>query len=204
MPVKCLIHHPGHGQYLRLSPLNDRTGYRFAACGISDGKVKIDHGELRDQGKNLVCSSKKTVITSSFWVMSFLIPRSYALNPANRYRLAIFDDKNVVVASSRNIRIEQDSRGIVITYPATNETVCPTFAAYGSSDLAGDMTVTLTSGSSTIATGTQVEAPPGWVYQVATGLASETTGLTLNASQPSGSAQSTGLTVLGCEDQTLP
>jgi hypothetical protein len=99
-----------------------------------------------------------------FWIIQFLLEDVHP--NGETYTLYVLEDKQgqagLPLDSVKGIAIKEGFGGINVTYPRSPGTICTQFAAYGTSDKAGNMAASLN--PSTGFTVTQTSGPPNWVF----------------------------------------
>lgn len=128
------------------------------------------------------------------------------MQATDRFTLNLYDDsharKGTLLTSEQHIYFQPGWAGLALTYPAPNtgaKTVCPQFAAYGTSDQTADVTATMD--HITAFSAAQTTPPPNWVVSCSATRphvpAGSTSTFTANQN-PGGSQSSSGITVDPC------
>ncbi len=100
-----------------------------------------------------------------FWIAQFLLgEEGYA--PNSTFSLELWDDTSPSqgqLALMPDILYVDQFAGLIVTYPAGGDTVCPQFAAYGTSDQSAAVSATMTGNNITGFSAVQTTGPPNWV-----------------------------------------
>ena len=188
---KIRIRHPVDGE---------SVPRRFVAYGAADTPpIRDVSAELRDNTGTLLTAAqvRQTVLQRPpHWkiLLEFLVPPN-----AGPYKLTVLDPTDPANRTDTSERLQIGAfGGVAIAYPATGETVCQEFTAYGTSDDLGPITGRMTRSDGYSRVGNVCYwNPPVWA--IAFGGLEESQGLfyTLSVSVIS-TQMSTGITVRSC------
>lgn len=200
MPKPCIVHHPYHGQTIpaiHTRPAGKTRFVHFVASGEL-GKAEAVHGTLRGHDGKETKGVTKSKPTDTYWIVMFRIndPDAEAL-----YDLEVRDGGGTVLAVCKNIQFTDGKNSLTITSPS-NQSVCPTFTAYGTSTSQSHINAggCLVGGAAANVTVVQDTDPEGaWIVQFnnCALTAPNTTTITV-AQQDGASGTNSGILVFNC------
>jgi hypothetical protein len=168
----------------------------FAAFGGSVG-VQHVYGFLMDGATTAATGTTLQDPTGpkGFWIIEFTVQNPDRLKD---YVLRITEDQagQNELRSEHNIRIDAPTKAFGMNYPATGDTICTSFAPYGTASQAGTVSAALTGDTTGFTQTPKTNPPPNWVLSCT---AAAQSGATLTPSQGgSPGTSATNLTIAAC------